>query len=68
MLIFLVVGQLGWAFVGEVASQRLRARTAGLASAFSVVFGLIFNTTVPYMREYINHFHDIYYMQIDDTA
>ncbi|KAH8897928.1 MFS general substrate transporter [Thozetella sp. PMI_491] len=45
------LGQLGWAFVGEVASQRLRARTAGLASAFSVVFGLIFNTTVPYMLD-----------------
>ncbi|KAI9151333.1 sugar transporter [Paramyrothecium foliicola] len=45
------LGQLGWAFVGEVASQRLRARTAGLASAFSVIFGLIFNTTVPYMLD-----------------
>lgn len=46
------VGQLGWAFVGEVASQRLRARTAGLAAAMSVVFGLTFNTAVPVMREY----------------
>lgn len=45
------VGQLGWAFVGEVASQRLRARTAGLAAAMSVVFGLTFNTAVPVMRE-----------------
>lgn len=45
------VGQLGWAFVGEVASQRLRARTAGLAAAMSVVFGLTFNTAVPVMRK-----------------
>ncbi|KAF4994209.1 hypothetical protein FDECE_13206 [Fusarium decemcellulare] len=32
---------------GEVASQRLRARTAGIASAMSVIFGLIFNTSLP---------------------
>ncbi|KAL4903125.1 hypothetical protein BDW74DRAFT_169064 [Aspergillus multicolor] len=41
------VGSLGYAFVGEVASQRLRARTAGVASGLSVVFGLTFNTSVP---------------------
>jgi MFS transporter, SP family, sugar:H+ symporter len=45
------LGSIGWAFVGEVASQRLRARTAGLAGATSVIFGLIFNTTVPLMRK-----------------
>ncbi|KAL2279875.1 hypothetical protein FJTKL_13044 [Diaporthe vaccinii] len=45
------LGQLGWAFVGEVASQRLRARTAGLAAAMSVVFGLTFNTAVPVMLD-----------------
>lgn len=38
--------------MGEVASQRLRARTAGLAAAMSVVFGLTFNTAVPVMREF----------------
>ncbi|RTE77765.1 hypothetical protein BHE90_007770 [Fusarium euwallaceae] len=41
------LGSIGWAFVGEVASQKLRARTAGVAAATSVVFGLTFNTTVP---------------------
>ncbi|KAJ0419747.1 MFS general substrate transporter [Aspergillus carlsbadensis] len=41
------VGSLGYAFTGEVASQRLRARTAGIASGLSVVFGLTFNTSVP---------------------
>lgn len=44
-----LVGSIGWAFVGEVASQKLRARTAGVAAAASVVFGLTFNTTVPLM-------------------
>ena len=48
-----LVGSLGWAFVGEVASQRLRARTAGLAAGASVIFGLTFNTAVPIMRKYL---------------
>ncbi|KAL5338341.1 general substrate transporter [Aspergillus crustosus] len=48
------IGSLGYAFVGEVASQRLRARTAGVASALSVVFGLAFNTSLPIIR--ISHF------------
>ncbi|CAK7217233.1 hypothetical protein SCUCBS95973_003076 [Sporothrix curviconia] len=43
------LGSIGWAFVGEIASQKLRARTAGVAAAASVVFGLTFNTTVPLM-------------------
>ncbi|CAK7198021.1 hypothetical protein SEUCBS139899_000677 [Sporothrix eucalyptigena] len=43
------LGSIGWAFVGEVSSQKLRARTAGVAAAASVVFGLTFNTTVPLM-------------------
>lgn len=45
------LGSLGWAFVGEIASQKLRARTAGLAAGMSVIFGLIFNTSVPIMRK-----------------
>ena len=45
------LGALGWAFVGEIASQKLRARPAGLAAGLSVIFGLIFNTTVPLMRK-----------------
>ncbi|KAI9157947.1 sugar transporter [Paramyrothecium foliicola] len=45
------LGGLGWAFVGEVATQRLRARTAGLAGGMSVIFGLIFNTSVPVMLD-----------------
>jgi hypothetical protein len=45
------VGGLGWAFVGEVSSQKLRARTAGLAAGASVIFGLTFNTALPVMPE-----------------
>ncbi|KAH7015923.1 general substrate transporter [Ilyonectria destructans] len=45
------LGSIGWAFVGEVASQKLRARTAGVAAATSVIFGLTFNTTVPLMLD-----------------
>lgn len=46
------LGALGWTFVGEVASQRLRARTAGISAAMGVVFGLTFNTSVPVMCEW----------------
>ncbi|CAM1501511.1 Fc.00g034950.m01.CDS01 [Cosmosporella sp. VM-42] len=45
------LGSLGWAFVGEIASQKLRARTAGLAAGGSVVFGLTFNTALPVMLD-----------------
>ncbi|KAH8810798.1 general substrate transporter [Xylogone sp. PMI_703] len=45
------LGSLGWAFVGEVASQKLRARTAGLAAGTSVLFGLTFNTSLPVMLD-----------------
>ncbi|KAI9162757.1 substrate transporter [Paramyrothecium foliicola] len=45
------LGSLGWAFVGEVASQNLRVRTAGIAAGASVIFGLTFNTTVPLMLD-----------------
>jgi hypothetical protein len=45
------VGNLGWSFVGEVSSQKLRARTAGLAAGASVIFGLTFNTSLPVIRE-----------------
>lgn len=55
----LLVGQLGWAFVGEVSSQRLRARTAGLAASMSVVFGLTFNTAVPVMSEFFPSFFSL---------
>jgi len=48
------LGSLGWAFVGEVASQKLRARTAGLAAGSSVLFGLTFNTSVPIMLDVNN--------------
>ncbi|PLB45132.1 MFS general substrate transporter [Aspergillus steynii IBT 23096] len=41
------VGSLGFVFVGEVSSQKLRARTAGVASGLSVLFGLTFNTSLP---------------------
>ncbi|KAH6894644.1 general substrate transporter [Thelonectria olida] len=45
------LGSLGWAFVGEISSQTLRARTAGLAAGASVIFGLTFNTSVPIMLD-----------------
>lgn len=51
ILLNITVGGLGWAFVGEIASQRLRARTAGIAGALSVILGLTFNTSVPAMRK-----------------
>lgn len=44
-----MLGSLGWSFVAEAGSTRLRAKTAGFAAAGGVAFGLIFNTTVPYM-------------------
>lgn len=37
--------------MGEVASQKLRATTAGLSAAMSVVFGLTFNTALPTMLD-----------------
>jgi hypothetical protein len=52
MLTLVSVGSLGWAFVGEVSSQKLRARTAGLAAGSSVIFGLTFNTALPVIREW----------------
>lgn len=51
MLTTVSVGGLGWSFVGECSSQKLRVRTAGIAAALSVVFGLTFNTSVPIMSE-----------------
>lgn len=54
------LGSLGWAFVGEIASQKLRARTAGLAAGISVIFGLTFNTSVPIMRQYTFHIVEIH--------
>ncbi|WRT68753.1 uncharacterized protein IL334_005733 [Kwoniella shivajii] len=45
------LGALGWTFAGEVASQKLRARTSGLGSAIAVLFGLTFNTAVPTMLQ-----------------
>lgn len=45
------LGIIGWTFVGEVSSQKLRARTAGLGAGISVLFGLTFNTSVPVMRK-----------------
>ena len=48
----LLVGALGWTFVGKVSSEKLRARTAGLSAGMGVIFGLTFNTSVPIMRKY----------------
>lgn len=36
----IAVGSLGWTFVGEVASQKLRARTGGLAAGEAFPVGL----------------------------
>ncbi|ODN93565.1 sugar transporter [Cryptococcus wingfieldii CBS 7118] len=43
------LGAFGWSFAGEVATQKLRARTSGLGSGIAVIFGLTFNTSVPIM-------------------
>ncbi|KAK6909183.1 sugar transporter [Kwoniella mangroviensis CBS 8886] len=43
------LGAFGWSFAGEVAAQKLRARTSGLGSGIAVIFGLTFNTSVPIM-------------------
>jgi len=42
-------GGVSWAYVGEVASSRLRSRTAGFSASISVVLGIIFGVLVPYM-------------------
>lgn len=42
-------GGVSWAFVGEIASSRLRSRTAGFSASVSVVVGIIFGVLVPYM-------------------
>lgn len=44
-----ILGDLGWTYVAETGSMRLRAKTAGFSAAGGVCFGLIFSTTVPYM-------------------
>lgn len=44
-----LLGNLGWAYIGETGSSRLRAKTAGVAACGGVCLGLVFNTSVPYM-------------------
>nr|XP_031857210.1 uncharacterized protein CI109_007374 [Kwoniella shandongensis]KAA5524282.1 hypothetical protein CI109_007374 [Kwoniella shandongensis] len=43
------VGTLGWSYVAETGSGRLRAITAGVSAAGGVCVGVLFSTTVPYM-------------------
>ncbi|WRT64411.1 uncharacterized protein IL334_001343 [Kwoniella shivajii] len=43
------LGTLGWAYVAETGSSRLRAVTAGVSAAGGVCIGTLFSTTVPYM-------------------
>ncbi|KAJ9121876.1 hypothetical protein QFC24_004458 [Naganishia onofrii] len=45
----LSAGPLGWAYVADASSPRLRAKTAGIAASGTCLFGLIFNYTVPLM-------------------
>jgi hypothetical protein len=45
----LSAGPLGWTFLADTASSRLRAKTAGLAAAGTCLFGLIFGYTIPIM-------------------
>ena len=49
-------GALGWAYVGETSSSRLRSKTAGFAAAISCLFGIAFGVGVPYMlnKNYTN--------------
>jgi SP family general alpha glucoside:H+ symporter-like MFS transporter len=42
-------GNLGWSYVAETGSSRLRAKTAGFSAAGGVCVGVLFSTTVPYM-------------------
>ncbi|KAF2012730.1 MFS general substrate transporter [Aaosphaeria arxii CBS 175.79] len=42
-------GATGWAYIGEISSQRLRPYTAGFAAASSCVIGVIMSVLVPYM-------------------
>ncbi|RSH90011.1 hypothetical protein EHS25_001344 [Saitozyma podzolica] len=44
-----LLGDLGWSYVAETGSSRLRAKTAGFAAAGGVCIGLVFSTSVPYM-------------------
>lgn len=44
-----LLGNLGWAFIAETGSSRLRLKTGGIAAAGGVCLGLIFNTVTPYM-------------------
>jgi SP family general alpha glucoside:H+ symporter-like MFS transporter len=44
-----ILGDLGWSYVAEAGSSRLRTKTAGFAACGGVLFGLLFNSTVPYM-------------------
>lgn len=43
------LGTLHWTYSAETSSSRLRAKTAGVASAGGVIIGIIFSTSVPYM-------------------
>lgn len=43
------LGTLHWTYSAETSSSRLRAKTAGVASAGGIVIGIIFSTSVPYM-------------------
>ncbi|WRT68232.1 uncharacterized protein IL334_005208 [Kwoniella shivajii] len=45
----LSVGCVGWAYVAETSSPRLRAKTTGMAAAGTAAFGLIFQYCVPLM-------------------
>ena len=44
-----ILGDLGWSTIAEVGSTRLRSKTAGFAACGGVLFGLLFNSTTPYM-------------------
>lgn len=43
------LGTLHWTYSAETSNSRLRAKTAGVASAGGVIVGIIFSTSVPYM-------------------
>lgn len=43
------IGTLHWSYAAETANSRLRAKTAGIASAGGVIIGIVFSTSVPYM-------------------
>lgn len=51
-----VSGGVGWAYVGEIPSSRLRSRTAGFGASIATAIGFAWGGITPYMM-YVTWFH-----------